>query len=158
MKPVMKGSIDRNVPSSFNSMVTTSPPILTAAVPRAVPRHGRARCGIQCRARAGVELEAKRGRMGPSRATGLVNSLQERAPAEFRVGEGTLVAVGIAEMILDRGLGNPVELALRAHPPTASRASSGEVELLQRRMPVHPDDLADAVGVDLEALPSSPTR
>src|SRR4029079_16645959 len=73
------------------------------------------------------------------------------APAVFRIGEVALVAIGIAEVVL-AGLGDAIELVLGHVLREPVARVLRKVELLQRRMPVHSHDLADAVGVDLEVL------
>src|SRR5262245_33459289 len=72
-------------------------------------------------------------------------------PAEFRVREVALVAIGIAEVVL-AGLCDPIELVLRDVFGQPVARVFGEIELLQGRMPIHADDLADAMGVDFKAL------
>src|SRR5580704_1315329 len=124
---------------------------LHAAVPGSVPRKEHHVAIFIAQPVARVELQAKRGRMGPEQGDGLRELAAGVPPTEFRIGEGALVAIGIAEIVL-AGLGDSIELVLRHVLRQPIARIFGEVELLQRRMPVHSHDLADTVGIDLEAL------
>src|SRR5216684_1435758 len=125
---------------------------LHTAIPRSVPREEDHVAIFISKSAAGVELQAERGRMGPEQCDRLGELAARVPPTEFRVREVALVAIGIAEVVL-AGLGDAIELVLRQVLRQPIARVLGEVELLQRRMPVHSHDLADTVGVDLEALP-----
>src|SRR6266404_820315 len=125
---------------------------LHSAVPGSVPREEDDVAIFISKSVAGVELQAKRGRMGPEQCDGLGELAARAPPTEFRVGEVALVAIGIAEVVL-AGLGDAIEFVLRHVLRQPIARVLGEIELLQRRMPVHSQDLADTVRVDLEALP-----
>jgi len=143
----------RNVHRRSNLMVTTSPPIFTLRFQDPCRRKedhvaifiGQARC--RCRTSSPAR------RVGPEQCDRLGELAAGAPPAEFGVGEVALVAIGDSRSCL-AGLGDAIELGPPARPPTANRrAFSGKVELLQRRIASPFHDLADTVGVDLEALP-----
>src|SRR5262249_17655628 len=56
-----------------------------------------------------VELQTERGTVGPEQRDRLGELAALASPAEFRIGEVALVAVGIAEVVL-AGLGDTIEL------------------------------------------------
>ena len=70
------------------------------------------------------------------------------APAELRIGDIAAMAVGVAE-IVRAWMQHPVELVVRLVLGQPVTLVLGEVEDLRHRMPIHADDLADALGDNL---------
>ena len=67
------------------------------------------------------------------------------APAELRVRDIAAVTIGIAEIVL-AGMGESVELVVGLLLGEPVALVLGEIELLQCRVPIHPDDLANPAG------------
>ena len=98
--------------------------------------------------RAGVELDAQRCRMRTQQGDRLDELVAGMSPAKLRIREVALVAERITEIIL-AGLGDAVELVVRDLLGQPIAGVFGEVKLLQRRMPVHADDLTNSPRHDL---------
>src|SRR5262249_4415589 len=101
---------------------------------------------------AGVEFQPERGRMRPQQCDWFGELAARAAPAKFWIRKIALMAIGISEIVLT-GLGNAIELVLwHVFGQPVARVLR-EVELVQPRMPVHANDLADPISVNLQALP-----
>ena len=98
----------------------------------------------------GVELDAERSGVRPQQGDRLGELVARMAPAELRIRNVALVAIGITEVVFAR-LGQPVELVVRQFLRHPVAGVLGEVELLERRVPVHADDLAHPARHHLDA-------
>jgi hypothetical protein len=82
----------------------------------------------------GVEAHAERRRMRAQQRDRLGELVAAVAPAELLVRDIALMAIGEPEIVLP-GMGEPVGLSCGRS--SASRAGSGEIELVQQRVPIH---------------------
>src|SRR6266568_7622756 len=88
--------------------------------------------------------------MRPQQCDRLGEFVTRAPPAEFLVGNVALVTIRKSEIVLAR-LGEPIELVLGYILRQPIATVFGEVELPQRRVPVHSDDLPDPARHDFRA-------
>src|SRR5262249_25920292 len=124
-------------------------PDLGAAVPRSMARNDDlvAVGGREHGPR--VEAHAQGSRVRPEQRNRLGELVARVAPSELLVRDVALVTVREAEVVL-AGLGHPVEFVFGNVFRQPVALVFREVKLLERRMPVHADDLADAGGNHLQ--------